>query len=298
MSRQWMQQAERSNRFTLRVMMWLARTMGRRTARLLLFPICFYYILSAPAARRSSVRYLQRVLERQPGFVQVFRHYHCFAATILDRVYLLSGRLDLLDIRLHGIETLRAYLRQGRGCLLFGAHLGSFDLMRALGREHKLCVRVLMFEQNAKKMGEVLRTLNPEADRLVIKVGAPDTLLRAKESLERGELVGILADRVFDDEKAVLCRFFGGSARFPAGPALLAASLKAPVFLFFGVYRGGSRYDVYYELLSEHVDIPRHSRDQGATYWMQKYAEHLERYCRDAPYNWFNFYDYWVDRPA
>jgi len=27
---------------------------------------------------------------------------------------------------------------------------------------------------------------------------------------------------------------------------------------------------------------------------VQKYVERLEHYCRLAPYNWFNFYDYWV----
>jgi predicted LPLAT superfamily acyltransferase len=25
----------------------------------------------------------------------------------------------------------------------------------------------------------------------------------------------------------------------------------------------------------------------------QRYADRLEHYCRVAPYNWFNFYDFW-----
>jgi predicted LPLAT superfamily acyltransferase len=26
---------------------------------------------------------------------------------------------------------------------------------------------------------------------------------------------------------------------------------------------------------------------------MQRYADRLEHYCRLAPYNWFNFHDFW-----
>ena len=26
---------------------------------------------------------------------------------------------------------------------------------------------------------------------------------------------------------------------------------------------------------------------------MRRYVERLEHYCRGAPFNWFNFYDYW-----
>ena len=29
---------------------------------------------------------------------------------------------------------------------------------------------------------------------------------------------------------------------------------------------------------------------------MQRYADRLAHYARSAPYNWFNFYDFW--RPA
>jgi predicted LPLAT superfamily acyltransferase len=26
---------------------------------------------------------------------------------------------------------------------------------------------------------------------------------------------------------------------------------------------------------------------------LKRYAQRLEHYCRMAPYNWFNFYDFW-----
>jgi predicted LPLAT superfamily acyltransferase len=60
-----------------------------------------------------------------------YRHYFTFAATLLDRVYFLSGRWDYFDIRLHGTAELLAILKREKGCVLLGSRLGSFEALRA-----------------------------------------------------------------------------------------------------------------------------------------------------------------------
>ena len=75
----------------------------------------------------------------------MFRHYYSFASTILDRVYFLRGRFDHFDIQVHGLDGLDRMLTKGRGCLLLGSHLGSFEVVRALGLARKdVEIRVLM----------------------------------------------------------------------------------------------------------------------------------------------------------
>ena len=69
---------------------------------------------------------------RQAGAWAAARHIHTFAATVLDRIYLLGGQLDRFDIRVHGLAPLEALVDAGRGALLFGSHLGSFDALRVL----------------------------------------------------------------------------------------------------------------------------------------------------------------------
>lgn len=240
--------------------------------------------------------YLRRVSGRPVGWVKVFRHYHCFASTILDRVYLLSGREELLDVTVHGEEPHRFLRTEGRGCLLVGSHLGSFEVLRAMGaRRCPRPIRVLMYEENARMMETALRAINPELAANVIPLGQPDTLLRVKESLDRGELVGLLGDRALSDDKSVPCTFFGERALFPSGPMRLASLLKVPVVLFFGLYRGANRYEIYFETLSDDMSSARNDAEQ-IRYFTQRYAERLENYCRLAPYNWFNFYDFWATR--
>ncbi len=103
----------------------------------------------------------------------------------------------------------------------------------------------------------------------------------------------MLGDRVAESEKVTRCRFLGQETLFPAGPALLAGTLQVPVILVFGLYRGGNRYDIHFELLAEEIRFTRAERETVVQYWTQRYAERLEHYAKLAPYNWFNFYDYW-----
>ena len=297
MSRQWMARQERGSLFLIRLIVGIARTLGRPVARLLLYPITAYFLLFSPRSVAASRDYLERVLPGPVGLRQQFRHYHTFAATILDRVFLLAGRYDLFDIRLHGAEVLTERLAAGHGCILLGAHVGSFEALRMLGLERQLPINVLMYEENAEKINSVLNVLNPRAAQCVIPIGGPESLLKVGEKLRQGELVGILGDRIAAGDKSVTVDFLGRPTRFPAGPLLIAGLLKAPVILGFGLYRGGNRYDLHFELLGEEIPLPRHERMAQVQTWTQRYAERLEAMCRAAPYNWFNFYDYW-EEPA
>ncbi|MGH8752043.1 MAG: acyl-CoA synthetase [Burkholderiales bacterium] len=290
MSEAWLTQAERGNLSAMRLIIWVTLRLGRRAGRLLLYPICGYFMLFSLHARRASRDYLRRVLGRAALWREVFRHYLTFASIIHDRVYLLSGRQQYFDLKIHGLQALQAARAQGAGCILLGSHLGSFEILRAHGMlEKKLPINVLMHEDNASKINRALHALHPEIAARIIAPGQPQTLLRVKECLERGELVGMLGDRIFHSEKTLSCRFLGTPAVFPQGPLLLASILHTPVVLFFGLYRGGKRYDIHFEALDA-SGAESHPRAQ-----LERYVQRLEHYCRLAPYNWFNFYDFWAD---
>jgi len=278
-------------------MIWMALSVGRPAARALLYPICFYYLVFSRQARRAIRPYLARALGRPISWRDLFRQYHCFASTILDRVYLLAGQCSHFDIEIRGVELLKDRLARGQGCILLGSHLGSFEIVRAVGlTQRDLEIKVLMYEQNAPMIREIIRGLNPAVADDVIQTGSPDAMLRVKECLDRGGVVGILGDRLLKQDQATPCKFFGKLARFPAGTMWLTSILKVPVILFFGLYRGGNRYEVHFELFAEEVTIDRRHRDQEIQQWTQRYADRLEHYCCLAADNWFNFYDFWGEQ--
>ena len=145
MSEAWKNQEERGSTGLIRLIIWIALRGGHPIGRLLLFPICLYFIIFSVNARRASADYLRRILGRAPGIVDLFRHYHCFAATLLDRPYFLTGRFASYDIRVHGEEVMEAINRSGRGGILMGAHIGSFEILRCLATTRQwLDLKVMM----------------------------------------------------------------------------------------------------------------------------------------------------------
>lgn len=296
MKESWQGQRERGSPVLVRLMLRIALGLGRGPARLLLYPITLYFLLTGRAARRASRRYLRRVHGREPRLGEVFAHLHTFASVILDRVFFLSGQTQGLDIRFHGVDQIKPLIDAGRGCVLLGAHLGSFDALRALAVAHgDVGLKVLMYPQHNAFITRLLEELNPGVSETVIPLGGIDTLFRVQAELEAGAPVAMLGDRLAESRKVVTCPLFGDPARFPAGPMLMAATLHAPVVLFFALYRGGNRYDIHFERLGDPVTLATDDRKASLAEWTGRYVARLEHYARLAPYNWFNFYDFWDD---
>ena len=300
----WMRERERSNRGWLRFMRAVATFAGRRVTRLLLHPIVWVYILDR-RARQHSARYLSRVLGRAATWADVYRHLHTFSATVLDRAYLLQERFELFRFEASGVETILEPFNRGEGVLAFGAHLGSFEALRTIGHEKGLRVAMIMYGDNARLINETLAALAPRAELHTIALGRIDAMLSIRRWLDEGGVAGLLADRSLPGNshrsKAVAFPFLGEPAYFPDGPFRLAAMLRRRVVFMAGLYRGGRDYDLRFVELADFTNLAAAGaagageRDAAVRAAMQRYVSTLEALCREAPYNWFNFYDFWAD---
>lgn len=290
----WINRREGGAAFIVRAAVRLALTIGRPLARLLLPAASLYFLVASAGDRAASRAFLRRALGREPGLVDIFRHFHTFAAMVLDRVYLLRGRWTEFDVRVEGEEIVSELLGRGEGCLLMGSHLGSFEIIGALGRHARVPrVRPVMLRRNAGHLSAAMAALNPELAAQIIALGEPDSMVQLDAVLSEGDFAGILADRVLHGEGAVSFPFLGSPARFPRGPFEVAAMLKRPVVLMVGLYRGGNRYDVHFERLADMGESGHGQRSALVDAAMRRYVARLEHYCRLAPFNWFNFYDFW-----
>lgn len=294
----WKQRPERSNMFWLRVMTWISLRLGRRASRVVLYGIAGYFLALAPTARSMSRRYLQRVLglptPAAVGWKPLFRHFLSFASVIHDRVYLINDRFDLFDIRVHNRELIDRLLAEGRGAFLIGAHLGSFEVLRAVGRQQAgLRVAMAMYEENARKINSALAAINPSAQQDIIALGHVDSMIRVHELLAQGTVVGMLADRSLGGDETQQADFLGEPAALPLGPFRMAAIMKCPVLFMTGLYRGGNRYDIHFESLADFSEVAPRGRGEAVLSALKRYAALMERYCRIEPYNWFNFFDFW-----
>ena len=296
MSVQWKQRPEGGGRFAIWLIRSIGRHGGRAVGRALLYPITLYFLVRRGPERRASRAWLAQALGRPASLFDVARHIHTFAATILDRVFLLSGQLHRFDIRTEGLPQLEARLDEGRGVLLFGSHLGSFEALRVLAvNRPDVGLRVVLDVGHNPAMTQLLDALNPAIAATVIDAGRDGTaiMLDIQQAIAEGQMVALLVDRPQPGEPVLDAPFLGRDAPFPLAPWQLAAVLGAPVLLVFGLYRGGNRYDLHFEAFSDGEAVPRPRRAQHVAALIRRYAARLEDRARQAPYNWFNFYDYW-----
>ncbi len=278
----------------LRVMTWISLRLGRRAGRVVLHLIAGYFLLFAPASRRASSDYLWRALGRAPRWRDLYRHFFTFAATIHDRVYLVNRRFELFDFEVHGEDTLRRLLAGGKGLFLIGAHLGSFEAIRALGRrDTDLRVAMVMHQDNAQKLNAMLTAINPEAVQDIIGLGHVDSMLKLRERLDEGFAVGMLADRTLGDDSLHQVQILGANANLPSGPFRMAALLRRPLVFMTGLYLGGNRYAIHFDPLADFSTVAPDQRAAAVEAAIACYAALLDHYCRTAPYNWFNFFDFW-----
>jgi predicted LPLAT superfamily acyltransferase len=300
-SASWETRRERSNAFWVVLLAWIACHLGRPLARIILWPTVAYFLCFTPASRRASRDYLRRALDREPRLSDLARHYYCFAACTLDRVLLLGKGARTLDVRMHRDLAVRQLIESSRGCLLLVCHHGSFEAMRVLGQsDYQLPIRIVLDRQHGRIVTRVLERLNPELAATVIDASqrGPDFTLALRDAMDAGAAVGLMADRIRENEPSVEASLLGGRIHLPTSPWIMAAVLRVPVLIAFCLYRGGDRYDAYVEMLAERVELPRQDRQSGICLWAQRYADRLGHFIRQAPYNWFNFYPFWIDQDS
>ena len=287
----WTAKAERGSEWLIRLIVWLARTCGRTLCRALLVPITLYFVATDGTARRASIEFLAAAQGRPAGLGGAFRHIYTFATTLLDRVYMAAGDFDRFEVEIVGQPMVDGLLAQGRGLLVLGSHLGSFDLMmlaqRAMdGRPISVMMRVDPRARLRRIVG--IREDGPS----LIQTGRPDSFLRAHDALERGEIVALLADRVDESARSLPAHFLGRPAVLPVAPHVLAARSAAPVVMCFGLHVGGNRYRI--EFVDFGPPARQDTRGDGFQPLVDRYAALLQDFAQRYPLNWFNFYPYWT----
>src|SRR5947199_9830325 len=110
-------------------------------------------------------------------------------------------------------------METGKCAILLGSHLGSFDVLRALGvMQRSFPLKVLMDKAHNENITRFFDALNPGIAGTVIPPDRPDTLIMVRESLDANYFIGMLGDRVFGADKTRRCDFRGCLATVGSGP--------------------------------------------------------------------------------
>lgn len=291
----WLSVPERGTLFGMLALVWIALGLGRTAVRGAVGIVAFYYALSDPRTRSASAQWWSAVEGKPPGIAKIYGHIRRFSNVTLDRIFLLADRHDGFVLTRDGHHHLEELKQNKTGAILLGAHLGSFEAMRLGARTTDLTINVVGNFTNARMVNQLLNRLSPTNTARVIESVPGDVgfIFEIQERIANGEMVAILGDRTAGNQPSVMVDFFGRPARFPSGPFMLAALLKCPVYLTFGLFREPNRYELSCEPFAEQIEIPRRRRQEALQETVQRFAHALEQKARQAPDNWFNFFDFW-----
>lgn len=274
----------------------LIRRLGVRWAYAWLVLVAAYFTVASPRSFRCSVDYLRRVLGPQPFWrwpVLVYRHFFSFGITLLDRLAVIMGRTDL-ECTFDGEQALRDELARGRGILLLGAHLGSWEIGGHLLSRLGQVVNVVVLEREVERVRRLFdQALAGKNFRLLTTDGHPLRSVPILAALRRGEIVALHGDRSFGGADLAV-PFLGEPARFPIGPYVLAAISGAPLFQVFVVRERLGRYRCL-SFPARH--LPRtlaRSDADGLAPHVTEYAERLAATARQYPFQWYNIYPFWA----
>lgn len=299
----WAQLEEAGVYWGMRLMLGAYAVGGRLLFRVLLYPVVFYFFLFGGRARRASLDYLRRLHEYDPSlpvrptWSWSYRHFISFAETMLDKLAAWRHGVDAARVHFPNRPLLLEQLASGRGAVLLTGHVGNLEMCRALAHQRApVRLTVLVHTRHAANFNRLLQRFEHSSKVELLQVTdlTPATAVELERRIAAGELVVITADRVpVNSDRVVNSRFLGTEAAFPQGPFILAALLRAPVYTLF-CSRRADGYHIDVDKLCDALVLQRGQRLQALAAPVRAYSERLESVVRNAPLQWFNFYDFWT----
>jgi predicted LPLAT superfamily acyltransferase len=306
----WTKVQERGTALGLRITLWTYKLLGARGLRFVVEFVAGYFFFTGKATRRSSATYLERLhatfgplpeLRHAPRWTDRYRHVRTFAMSYVDRFLAWMDAADTpVDFpKEAAFDALRA---SGQGALFISGHIGNLDMLRGLGASRGLPgLNAVIYSEHVVRFQDLLKEINPRYNLDLIHIAdvGPGTAMLLEEKVSKGECLFIVGDRspASENGRTLPIPFLGKAAPFPIGPIFLAHLLQCPVYLFFCVKQEG-RYRIHMEKLADRISLPRQNREDALRQWLQRYAQTLEAHCKEAPFQWFNFYDFWAEDAA
>jgi predicted LPLAT superfamily acyltransferase len=321
----WSRQKEQASGYWhIKFMLFLFRIFPVVILRVLAFPVGFFYFLFSKNARAFSKRFLIKAApfinnpETQKKCRSPFaplRHIVSFSLALVEKLQSWGGKYGFGNIHLQNddVHELMADLENKKGVFVITSHLGNTELLRGLvnfdktGVSRKVPVTAIIDLAVTKNFNRMVKELNSKFDMGIIaasEIGA-HTAPFLEERLSLGGIVTIAGDRTSGRvaEKNLAIPFFGENALFSQGAFYLAALLHAPVYFIFALRRGDlsirPEYDmhVHKSSLSPDSFLPDSTRKERlrlSASLANDFAALLENYCKEQPFQWYNFYDFWL----
>ncbi len=220
-----------------------------------------------------------------------FVHFGKVFADIIKIRHMNPSKIERL-ISAEGTEHLRQALLEGKGVLIFSAHLGNWEMATALvSRIGKIYViaRPLDNRSLEEELGKIRKKLGAT---VIYKRQAARPILRA---LEENAMVALLIDQNVVRDQAVFVEFFGKAAATTPGLAAFFLKTGAPIVPVFCYPARRGRYSL--KILPPVEITLTGDADKDVLKITQLCTNIIQNQIRENPNYWLWFHNRWKTRP-
>ena len=274
----------------------------RRVQRLFTLTIGNLFYLLMARARAGVLANLQviggRRLSRREITALARRTFQNYGQYLLDYMVmpgLIAEHKGRMVARELGQGHMIKAIKQGKGVICITPHLGNWELGGLLlaFRGAELYVLTLdEIDSQTKAFREQMRGRKGIKNIYINPVDpTPAAIVAVVKVLKEKKVVAMLGDRP-ENTNTIEVTFFGRKTRFPRGVATLAMATGAAVLPVFVVLKKGKYWGIIERPIS-FASAVRKEREQVIKDGMQELARVFERYIKEYPDQWYNFYPYW-----
>jgi predicted LPLAT superfamily acyltransferase/glycosyltransferase involved in cell wall biosynthesis len=262
---------------------------GLRAGYVVLWFIVPYFYIFAPRGRRSLHEYW-RVIEPSLSGVgrrwAVLKHFYRFGQVLMDRAVQAQSQRSVFAVNTNGVENILQPLGAKQPLILLSSHVGGWDVAASILSREKTAGRFHMVHYRSEDF-TFEKVIGPAGVKSMLVT--EDPVLRVKQMLEKGELVGLMGDRP-SNSNFELVPFFGHLLAVDIRALRIAAACKSSLLFTFG-FRGQVAYDFFaLPAFAPQFRADGPERPVQIRAWAADYAKALETKLRDYREQWFNFY--------
>lgn len=307
----WSAQKNNLEIWGVRLLSISCRILGLHWTIKALWPLSFLWGILQPQQKEFSRGYLMRVEDFSshkgivyPQRLSIHRHFYIYGCAIVDRLVSWTDA-DRKNLRVEVDKDSQSVLTNapdGSGKLILGSHLGVLEACCAMNRgDSDTVLHVIVDEDLTESIfASVAKDSFAKLHLIRSEELTAETISFLQTRIAAGDWVAIAADRTSEqsarqqESDPAGAPFLGDAALFPIAPYELAAQLQCPVVALFALIDEHNTIHLHAENFAQRITLPAAIREQSLQGYVKRYAALLERYVLAAPYNWFNFYDFWA----
>jgi predicted LPLAT superfamily acyltransferase len=273
---------------------WLIRVGGKARGYHMSHLVTFWYVLLYPSIRRRCRFYLSRRFPDHKGwirrFLDTYRLARTYGAALVDMTVLEIFGPRAISATCPEHDRLIRLCAEPRGFVLLHAHVGSFQIGMSALTQFPKGVSIVMIPETRAPM-----LLGPQSAGMIDPRTGLQGVIAMTESLLRGEIVTMMGDRIFgSDQNTVAVQFLGDPALFPVTPYRLASATGTPVLVMAAPKTSPKSYELrILKMIEVPPNLGRNAQDYAP--YAQQFADCIEQFTREFPWQFYNFYDLWHD---